>query len=83
MDEIMTYMLSGECIMFLLCHETENPITVWKKIIGNKDPIEAKKLDPNCLRSLYGSTIIKNEFYGSDDPFSANKERDIFKFPIP
>jgi hypothetical protein len=26
---------------------------------------------------------IKNEFHGSDDPFSANRERDIFKFPIP
>ncbi|CAD8175836.1 unnamed protein product [Paramecium octaurelia] len=83
MDEIMTYMLSGECVMFLLCHETENPILVWKKMIGNKDPIEAKKADPQALRAIYGTSIIKNEFHGSDDPFSANKERDIFKFPIP
>lgn len=83
MDEILQYMLSGECIMFLLCHETENPIQVWKKMIGNKDPAEAKKQDPNSLRAIHGSSLIRNEFHGSDDPFSANKERDIFKFPIP
>lgn len=46
MEDILTYMLSGECIMLLLCHETENPIAVWKKMIGNKDPVEAKKSDP-------------------------------------
>lgn len=27
--------------------------------------------------------MIKNAFWGSDDPISANKERDIFLFPIP
>ncbi|KAM3142181.1 hypothetical protein pb186bvf_005590 [Paramecium bursaria] len=82
-DEILQYMMSGECIMLLLCHETENPIQVWKKMIGNKDPVEAKKQDPQSLRALYGVSLIKNEFHGSDDPSSANKERDIFKFPIP
>ena len=52
-------------------------------MIGNKDPVEAKKQDPQSLRALYGVSLIKNEFHGSDDPSSANKERDIFKFPIP
>ena len=27
--------------------------------------------------------MIKNGFYASDTPQAANKERDIFKFPIP
>ena len=35
------------------------------------------------LRAKFGSSVIKNEFHGSDTPFDANKERDVFKFPIP
>ncbi len=35
-------MLSGECIVILLCHETENPIEKWKKMIGPANPEEAK-----------------------------------------
>lgn len=31
-------MLSGECCVLLICHETENPIEKWKQIIGHKDP---------------------------------------------
>ena len=52
-------------------------------MIGPWDPEEAKKTHPESLRALYGIDGIKNEFHGSDDPFSANRERDIFKFPIP
>jgi len=67
----------------LLCHETENPIEKWKKTIGKSDPETAKKEDPTCLRAKFGKTIIKNELHGSDTPADANKERDVFKFPIP
>jgi hypothetical protein len=35
------------------------------------------------LRAIHGSDNIKNAFHGSDDERSANKERDIFLFPIP
>ena len=35
------------------------------------------------MRALFGTSIIKNEFHGSDNPQGANKERDIFRFPIP
>ena len=31
-------MTSGECVVLLLCHETENPIEKWKKMIGPSDP---------------------------------------------
>jgi nucleoside diphosphate kinase len=78
----MAYMLSGECVVILLCHETENPIEKWKKMIGHMNPSEAKK-DPLALRGVYGTSLIKNEIHGSDSLFDANKERDIFKFPIP
>ncbi len=61
----------------------ESPITRWKKLIGDKDPAEAKAKDPKCLRAIYGVDIIKNAFHGSDDPKSANRERDVFLFPVP
>ena len=35
------------------------------------------------MRAKYGVDVIKNGFYVSDDPKAANKERDIFLFPIP
>jgi nucleoside diphosphate kinase len=52
-------------------------------MIGDCDPNEAKKLHPESLRAKFGTSLIRNEFHGSDSPFDANKERDIFKFPIP
>ena len=61
----------------------ESPIVRWKKMIGDKDPVEARTKDPNCLRAKYGVDIIKNACHGSDDPKSANRERDIFLFPVP
>lgn len=61
----------------------ESPIIRWKALIGNKDPNEAKTADPKTLRAIYGVDAIKNAFHGSDDPKAANKERDIFLFPIP
>ena len=33
--------------------------------------------------ALFGVDLIKNGFWGSDDAKGANKERDIFLFPIP
>ena len=61
----------------------ESPIVRWKNLIGDKDPAEAKTRDAKCLRGIYGVDLIKNAFHGSDEPKSANKERDIFLFPIP
>ncbi|KRX11100.1 Nucleoside diphosphate kinase [Pseudocohnilembus persalinus] len=82
-DQIVEYMLSGECCVILMCHETENPIEKWKNMIGHKNPETAKQTDDKCLRAIYGQDLIKNELWGSDSPDDANKERDIFKFTIP
>ena len=61
----------------------ESPVIRWKKLLGNKNPEEAKAEEAESLRALFGVDEIKNGFHGSDDPLSANKERDIFLFPIP
>lgn len=84
-NKLVAYGSTGESLVMLLSHATGDPITLLKEMLGNKDPEVAKKAEggANTLRAKYGKDIIKNEFYASDDQLSANKERDIFRFPIP
>ena len=42
-------------------------------MIGNINPEEAKKANPESLRGKYGKSIVKNEFHGSDSLLDANK----------
>ncbi len=96
-EAIQEHLLTAESLVFILVNKVESvydekkeedvklesPIIRWKKMIGDKDPAEAKIKDPNSLRAKYGIDIIRNAFHGSDDPKSANKERDVFLFPVP
>jgi nucleoside diphosphate kinase len=96
-EHIQEHLLSAESLVFILVNKVEtvydehkeedvkleSPIIRWKKMIGDKDPAEAKVKDPNSLRAKYGVDIIKNAFHGSDDPKGANRERDVFLFPVP
>jgi nucleoside diphosphate kinase len=50
-EKLMNYILSGECIILMLTHERLDPITTWKKMIGNMDPVEAK-VDDDDLCNL-------------------------------
>ena len=61
----------------------EPPVARWKKLVGNKDPEYTEKEEPGALRGIYGKDIILNAFHCADDAKAANKERDIFLFPIP
>jgi hypothetical protein len=60
-----------------------SPVERWKEMIGHKDPNTAKTNNPNCLRGLYGTDIIKNEFWGSDTNSDAFRELSIFMMPLP
>ena len=96
--DIEEHMMTSESVVLLLVNacETvpaederdedvrlENPVIRWKKLLGSRLPEEAKGENAESLRALFGIDEIKNGFYGSDDPMAANKERDIFLFPIP
>lgn len=95
--DIQEHLMTAESIVMVLINKVEtvfdqakeedvkleSPIVRWKALIGDKNPTDAKTADPKSLRAIYGVDIIKNGFHGSDDPKSANKERDIFLFPIP
>ena len=58
-----------------------SPVIRWKNIIGNKDP--QIKTNMESLRAIYGTDIIRNEFWGSDTVSDAYRELSIFQFPIP
>lgn len=58
-----------------------SPVIRWKSIIGNKDP--TYKTNADSLRAIYGTDIIRNEFWGSDSPADAYRELSIFHFPLP
>ena len=96
--EIEEHMMTAESVVLLLVNDKESipaeeegeediklegPVVRWKKLIGNRVPEEAVTEDPGCLRAIWGKDEIKNAFHGADTPLAANKERDIFLFPIP
>ena len=96
--DIQEHMMTAESIVLLLVNaretipaedeteediKLESPVVRWKKMLGEKMPEDAKQADSGSLRAVYGVDAIKNGFWGSDDAKSANKERDIFLFPIP
>lgn len=82
-NDIVDYMMNGPCEILLLTLNSGDPVKVWKDMIGPSDPIEAKSKRPDSLRAQYGTSLLKNEFHGSDDYVQANRERDIFDLPIP
>jgi hypothetical protein len=59
------------------------PYIRWKEIIGNKEPSVAKNSNPQSLRAIYGTDIIKNEFWGSESASDAYRELSNFMFPLP
>lgn len=59
----------------------KSPITRWKDMIGPKNPIEDK--NKSTLRGNYGSSIIDNSFYGSDNPSEAYKDISCFYLKVP
>ncbi len=79
-------MRSGECCVMVLVNADGtqgDPVIKWKEMIGPCNPDDAKKTKPNSLRAKYGTSLIKNEFHGSDNIIEANKERKIFNFKVP
>lgn len=60
-----------------------SPIVRWKEMIGHKDPVIAKNMNPESLRCVYGESLIKNGFWGSDNPSDAYRELSAFMLPLP
>lgn len=81
--KLIVYNSCGPSLVMLLSHKTAEPIEKLKALCGPANPMVAKTEAPQSLRALLGEDIIKNAVYCSPDAFGANKDRDIFYFPIP
>ena len=86
-NEILTHMSTGPVAILVLTNKEEfffdenniktyykSPIERWKDMIGDKDPAIAKSEDEESLRAIYGTTIINNGFWGSDNASDAYRE---------
>ena len=95
-QEIINHMTSGPVAILILINKEESyldengiktlylsPVERWKEMIGNKDPNVAKSDDENALRGIYGESIIKNGFWGSDNNSDAYRELSMFYLPLP
>lgn len=81
--KILAYAQSGVSLVALLINPDANPISKLKEVLGGMDPVIEKTKNPSALRAVYGTDIIRNEFYSSDNGSEANREREIFFFPKP
>ncbi|CAK4734397.1 hypothetical protein AeNC1_007340 [Aphanomyces euteiches] len=76
----LDFMVSGPSIALLL--EGEDAIERWKAVMGPSDPTLAKATaapKPH-LRGLYGTTLVRNALYGSDNETCALRDKKIL-FP--
>ena len=81
--KMIVYNSCGPSLVMLLSHKTEDPIEKLNNLCGDSDPEVAKTEQPDSFRAKYGEDSVKNAVYCSEDSFGANKDRDIFYFPIP
>lgn len=70
--ELITHMTSGRCLAIELC--APDVVKKWRQMMGPTDPEEAKKVNPECIRALYGTNLPKNAAHGSDSAESAARE---------
>jgi nucleoside diphosphate kinase len=95
-NDIVTHMSTGPSAILVLTNKEDfffdenniktyykSPIERWKDMIGDKDPAIAKSEDEESLRAIYGTNIINNGFWGSDNASDAYRELSIFYLPLP
>jgi len=81
--KLIVYNSYGPSVLMLLTVKEGDPVLKLKTLCGNTDPKLAKLENPGSLRAKFGEDFVKNCVFCSENPFEANKERDIFGFPIP
>ncbi|WP_185861432.1 nucleoside-diphosphate kinase [Blattabacterium cuenoti] len=68
-ESLITFMSSGPIVSIIL--EKENAVKDFRILIGDTNPIHAKK---GTIRNLYASSLEKNAIHGSDSNQNAFKE---------
>ncbi len=75
-DDLVSFISSGKIIVLAL--EGVDAINLWRKIMGNTDPIKAKF---GTIRKLYGTAVNRNACHGSDSIQTAETELNLFFKP--
>lgn len=76
---VLEHIVSGPIVGMELVGE--NAIQKWQDLMGPRDPIEARRLEPNSLRALYGhDSSATSGFHGASTPEEVKFER-AFLFP--
>ncbi|KAJ3101241.1 Thioredoxin domain-containing protein 3 [Phlyctochytrium bullatum] len=70
--KLQAYMSTGPIIAMELSRT--NCIQIWRKIVGPRDPKEARAEHPKSLRAQYGVDSLMNSFHASDGEVSASRE---------
>lgn len=72
-NDLITFMTSGPIVVAIL--SKTNAVTLFRKLIGNTDPLKAQK---GTIRKLYGESINNNSIHGSDSNKNAKLESLFF-----
>lgn len=75
---ILEHLVSGSIVALELVGE--NAVQRWLETLGPDDPIEARKVAPNSLRAIYGTSKVLNGFHACLDSTNAIREANFF-FP--
>ncbi|KNC84949.1 hypothetical protein SARC_02840 [Sphaeroforma arctica JP610] len=71
-QDLVDFMSSGPSVVLEL--QKKNSVSEWRKLIGPTDPAEARKVEINSLRALFGDDVTKNGFHGSATAEDAARE---------
>ncbi|WP_394798724.1 nucleoside-diphosphate kinase [Blattabacterium cuenoti] len=72
-NSLVKFMSSGPIVLIVL--EKENAVKDFRILIGDKNPIKAKK---GTIRNLYATSLEKNAIHGSDSNEKAIKEYQFY-----
>ena len=53
----------------------------WKRVLGDVDPVEARKINPESFRARYGVDVADNAFHGASNHEQAIRETEFFFSP--
>ena len=73
-QRLVEFMSSGEFHALVLGHKTDNAITKWRELLGPTKCYQARAVNRECIRTLYGLTDTRNAVHGSDSVESFRRE---------
>ncbi|XP_050407606.1 thioredoxin domain-containing protein 6 isoform X6 [Patella vulgata] len=70
-NDLVQHMCSGPTMFMVLSRE--DAVSGWREAIGPTDPEKAKVEVPDCIRAMFGSSVLENAVHGSSNTEHAKK----------